>query len=67
MMIPINCLLFSVATRELDSSTLATTAALQLKVVGVVQDDKNGDLSSNNANLVVLINEHAYRGPVAGT
>jgi len=56
-----------VATRELDSSTLATTQALQLKVVGVVQDDKNGDLSSNNANLVVLINEHAYRGPVAGT
>lgn len=56
-----------VATRELDSSTLATTQALQLKVVGVVQDDKNGDLTANNANLVVLINEHAYRGPVAGT
>ena len=56
-----------VSTRELDSSTLATTQGLQLKVVGVVQDDVNGDLSSDNANLVVQINEHAYRGPVAGT
>ena len=56
-----------VATRELDSSTIATTQALQLKIVGVVQDDNNGDLTANNANLVVIINEHAYRGPVAGT
>ena len=56
-----------VSTRELDSSTIATTQALQLKIVGVVQDDSNGDLTSNNANLVVQINEHAYRGPVAGT
>ena len=56
-----------VATRELDSSTIATTQALQLKIVGVVQDDTNGDLTADNANLVVLINEHAYRGPVAGT
>ena len=56
-----------VSTRELDSSTLANTQGLQLKVVGVVQDDVNGDLSSDNANLVVQINEHAYRGPVAGT
>ena len=56
-----------VSTRELDSSTINTTQALQLKIVGVVQDDNNGDLGSNNANLVVQINEHAYRGPVAGT
>lgn len=56
-----------VSTRELDSSTIATTQALQLKIVGVVQDDSNGDLTSDNANLVVQINEHAYRGPVAGT
>mgnify|MGYP003637941914 FL=1 len=40
---------------------------LLLKIVGVVQDDVNGDLGSDNANLVVQINEHAYRGPVAGT
>jgi len=56
-----------VATRELDSSTIATTQGLQLKIVGVVQDDTNGDLTADNANLVVQINEHAYRGPVAGT
>ena len=56
-----------VATRELDSSTINTTQALQLKIVGVVQDDTNGDLTADNANLVVQINEHAYRGPVAGT
>ena len=56
-----------VSTRELDSSTIATTQGLQLKIVGVVQDDNNGDLTADNANLVVIINEHAYRGPVAGT
>ena len=56
-----------VSTRELDSSTINTTQALQLKIVGVVQDDINGDLTADNANLVVIINEHAYRGPVAGT
>jgi len=56
-----------VATRELDSSTIATTLALQLKIVGVVQDDSNGDLTANNANLIVLINEHYMRGGVAGT
>jgi len=56
-----------VATRELDSSTINTTAALQLKIVSVVQDDVNGDLTANNANLIVLINEHYMRGAVAGT
>ena len=56
-----------VSTRELDSSSINTTQALQLKIVGVVQDDVNGDLGNDNANLVVQINEHAYRGPVAGT
>ena len=56
-----------VATRELDSSTINTTLALQLKIVGVVQDDSDGDLTADNANLVVLINEHYMRGGVAGT
>jgi hypothetical protein len=56
-----------VATRELDSSTINTTLALQLKIVGVVQDDSNGDLTADNANLIVLINEHYMRGGVAGT
>jgi hypothetical protein len=56
-----------VATRELDSTTIDTTLALQLKIVGVVQDDVNGDLTADNANLIVLINEHFMRGGVAGT
>jgi len=56
-----------VSTRELDSSTINTTPALQLKTVGVVQADTKGHLTANNANLVVIITEHAYRGPVAGT
>ena len=56
-----------VATRELASSTINTTLALQLKIVSVVQDDVNGDLTADNANLVVLINEHYMRGGVAGT
>ena len=56
-----------VSTRELDSSSINTTQALQLKIVSVVQDDINGDLTADNANLVVLINEHYMRGPVAGT
>ena len=56
-----------VATRELDSTSINTTLALQLKIVGVVQDDQNGDLTADNANLVVLINEHYMRGAVAGT
>ena len=56
-----------VATRELDSTSINTTLALQLKIVGVVQDDSNGDLTADNANLVVLINEHYMRGGVAGT
>ena len=56
-----------VATRELDSTTIDTTLALQLKIVGVGQDDVNGDLTADIANLVVLINEHYMRCGVAGT
>ena len=55
------------SSRELDVSTLATTAGLQLKVVGVVDNPKNGTIAGTHANLIVQINEHAYKGPVAGT
>lgn len=55
------------SSRELDVSTLATTAALQLKVVGVVDNENNGTIAGTHANLIVQINEHAYKGPVAGT
>lgn len=55
------------SSRELDVSTLATTAGLQLKVVGVVDNENNGTIAGTHANLIVQINEHAYKGPVAGT
>ena len=56
-----------ISSRELDVSTAATTEALQLKIVGVAQDDKNGELGTTHTNLIVKINEHAYAHPVAGT
>ena len=56
-----------ISSRELDVSTAATTQGLQLKIVGVAQDDKNGELGTTHTNLIVKINEHAYAGPVAGT
>lgn len=55
------------SSRELDVSTLATTQGLQLKVVGVVDNENNGTIAGTHANLIVQINEHAYKGPVAGT
>jgi hypothetical protein len=47
-----------VSSMELDSSTLATTAALNLKVVGLY-NDVNNDFGTN-AVVVVKINEHVY-------
>ena len=47
-----------ISTMELNSSTLATTAALNLKVVGLY-NDVNNDYGTN-AVVVVKINEHVY-------
>jgi len=47
-----------ISTMELSSSTLATTAALNLKVVGLY-NDVNNDFGTN-AVVVVKINEHVY-------
>ena len=47
-----------ISSMELDSSTLATTAALNLKVVGLYNDVNNE--FGTNAVLVVKINEHVY-------
>ena len=47
-----------ISTMELDSSTLATTAALNLKVVGLYNDVNNE--FGTNAVVVVKINEHVY-------
>jgi len=47
-----------ISTMELASSTLATTAALNLKVVGLYNDVNNE--FGTNAVVVVKINEHVY-------
>ena len=48
-----------ISSGELDSSTLNTTQ-LMLRVVGVDADPDNNDLASDNANLIVKINDHFY-------
>lgn len=47
-----------VSTMELDSSTVANTAALNLKIVGLF--DVPGNALGTNAVVVVKINEHLY-------
>jgi hypothetical protein len=47
-----------VSTMELDSSTIANTAALNLKIVGLF--DVPGNALGNFAVVVVKINEHLY-------
>jgi len=47
-----------VSTMELDSSTIAKTAALNLKIVGLW--DVPGNAYGTNAVVVVKINEHLY-------
>lgn len=46
------------STMELDSSTIANTAALNLKIVGLY--DVPGNAFGTNAVVVVKINEHLY-------
>jgi hypothetical protein len=48
-----------VSTMELDSSTIANTAALNLKIVGVYDTPGNA-LGENFTVVVVKINEHMY-------
>jgi hypothetical protein len=49
---------------ELDNSTEATTADLDLKILGLVQREDND--YGEHAKWLVLINDHAFRGTVAG-
>ena len=48
------------------TGTLATTQALNVKVVGISAVPGEGDVTAAYANLIVVINEHLYRGPTAG-
>ena len=40
------------------TTTIATTAALQLNIVGITKDPENDDASSANANWHIMWNEH---------
>lgn len=51
---------------ELSTGTLAATQALNVKVVGISSVPGEGDVTAAYANLIVVINEHLYRGPTAG-
>jgi hypothetical protein len=48
-----------VSSMELDSSTVANTAALNLKIVGFLNTPAN-EVGENNVVVVVKINEHLY-------
>ena len=53
---------------EIDDSTEATTAGLQVKIIGITKDPENDDASSANANWYVMFNEHVKLGTgVTGT
>ena len=53
---------------EIDSSAEATTAGLQVKIIGITKDPENDDASSANANWYVMFNEHVKLGTgITGT
>ncbi len=47
---------------QLSVSSIATTATLPLRIVGLVDDDANNDYSSAGAHLLVRINAHFNSG-----
>ena len=51
---------------ELNTGSLGAASDLNVKVVGVTTDPSNSDLTAAYADLIVVINEHLYRGPTAG-
>ncbi len=51
---------------ELNTGSLGAASDLNVKVVGVTTDPSNSDLTAAYADLIVIINEHLYRGPTAG-
>ena len=53
---------------EIDSGSEATTAGLQVKIIGISKDPENSDASSANANWYVMWNEHVKLGTgITGT
>lgn len=51
---------------ELNTGSLGAASDLNVKVIGVTTDPSNSDLTAAYADLIVIINEHLYRGPTAG-
>lgn len=51
---------------ELNTATLGAASDLNVKVVGISAVPGENDVTSANANLIVIINEHLYRGATAG-
>ena len=53
---------------EIDDGTEATTAGLQVKIIGITKDPENDDASSANSNWYVMWNEHVKLGTgITGT
>ena len=56
---------------EMDSgstTTIATSAGLQMKIIGITKDPENDDASSANSNWYVMFNEHVKLGTgITGT
>lgn len=50
------------SSAELKVSTVATTATLPLRIVGLVDDDANNDYASAGAHLLVRLNAHFNAG-----
>lgn len=54
------------STQQIDSSTAATTAALQIKLIQPYLDDIPADDANPYCRWVCTINEHFYDGTIAG-
>ena len=54
------------STMEIDSSTAATTAALNVKLISPHPDDTPADDTNCHARWICTINEHFYDGTIAG-
>ena len=54
------------STQEIDSSSAATTAALQVKLIRPHEDDTPANDTNCHARWICLINEHLYGDTIAG-
>jgi hypothetical protein len=51
---------------ELNTGSLGAASDLNLKITGISANPDESDVTAAYANLIVVINEHLYRGPTAG-